>query len=371
MVLQFFLYQLYFDGRPDSERHFGQVKSRIWAGIHFPLHLALYLCVEGSQHFVSWRCALAATSQLNRQTVHFNLVDRLFQSMTSNPPFIGEQNTTTFFEEQASAMAAWATQVQANYPSGLQETTASVVNSAIAEIREGTTKSANDVYIATAEVLVQSYSTTMRAFGIEPVEEATTKTLEGLLDEYVAFFQLFDLVLIYFLVGAGVSLIILGIMIVLSRGKHVSETVHKKRKNLKMKIMKSGHHSNGDGEEQNLTSPTANTPYITLNNTNSAPPELRHTYSRDSHADDDHEEQQHKSKSYWTIFNIFRVSAFFIVGTGLSLVSLVDLHPAGTGERFLTSYWVLPTVAIALFIVVVIQLAPWEMWMRVVEKSRG
>ncbi|KAF2175986.1 hypothetical protein K469DRAFT_682858 [Zopfia rhizophila CBS 207.26] len=53
----YFLYMLYFDRL--QEDHFGTIKQQIWAFIHFPLHIALVLVLEGVSQFIVWREAIA------------------------------------------------------------------------------------------------------------------------------------------------------------------------------------------------------------------------------------------------------------------------------------------------------------------------
>lgn len=55
--LQYFFYMLYFD-RCDTESHFGTIRQQIWAFLHFPLHIALVLVLEGVSQTILWHRAL-------------------------------------------------------------------------------------------------------------------------------------------------------------------------------------------------------------------------------------------------------------------------------------------------------------------------
>lgn len=47
---------LYFDRL--EEDHFGTIRQQLWAFIHFPLHIALVLVLEGVSQFIIWREAI-------------------------------------------------------------------------------------------------------------------------------------------------------------------------------------------------------------------------------------------------------------------------------------------------------------------------
>jgi hypothetical protein len=41
---------VYFDNQP--KQHYGTIRQQLWAFLHFPLHIAIVLVVEGSQQVV-------------------------------------------------------------------------------------------------------------------------------------------------------------------------------------------------------------------------------------------------------------------------------------------------------------------------------
>lgn len=53
ILILYFIYMLYFDWM--EEEHFGTIWQQIWSFLHFPLHLALVLAVEGVAQSISWR----------------------------------------------------------------------------------------------------------------------------------------------------------------------------------------------------------------------------------------------------------------------------------------------------------------------------
>lgn len=74
---------------------------------------------------------------------------------------------------------------------------------------------------------------------------------------------------------------------------------------------------------------------------------------------------------HWSPPSIIRLSLFFTAGTGLALPTLFELRtksPSVVCERFLESCWILPTVCLTLFVVLVGQFIPADFG---VESSRS
>lgn len=325
--------------------------------------------MEGSLHFVNWRVALSATSELLSQIYNTDIAARLLASLNGNPPFSGATNSTGYFDLQANFLQSLADQALTNYAAGVEDSTNSTIQDALNVIRDGARTSQNEVYIAVAQVLVQSIGTVFRAFDVDPPAQNTVESLNGLLDEYLSYFGLFDLVLFYFFIGSGCTLLLLGIMITISRGKHFREEGHRYGPVVSDKVnlvvgkgkRRSGHGQNHHtvsepSSQQRLKSPT--------NDTN---PKINHLDPTNTHESSFSNHHIHNPLSVaekeWTLPNILRIFTFFFCGTGLALVALLGRDPGGAEEKFVQSYWVQPTVAITFFVVLFVQLMPWERWM--------
>lgn len=50
--MQYFIWVLYFD-QIEHDR-FGTIRQQIWAILHFPLHVAILLTVEGGSALILW-----------------------------------------------------------------------------------------------------------------------------------------------------------------------------------------------------------------------------------------------------------------------------------------------------------------------------
>ncbi|KAH5578404.1 hypothetical protein HBI24_163160 [Parastagonospora nodorum] len=58
VVLLYLLYMLYFDQL--SHDRFGTVRQQIWSLLHYPLHMAILLCVEGNTSLITWNTSVQA-----------------------------------------------------------------------------------------------------------------------------------------------------------------------------------------------------------------------------------------------------------------------------------------------------------------------
>ncbi|KAK4624526.1 hypothetical protein CLAFUW4_06423 [Fulvia fulva] len=67
ILILYFIYMLYFDWM--EEEHFGTIWQQIWSFLHFPLHLALVLAVEGVAQSISWRAAITRFNAFDTQFV--------------------------------------------------------------------------------------------------------------------------------------------------------------------------------------------------------------------------------------------------------------------------------------------------------------
>ncbi|KAJ4984599.1 hypothetical protein SVAN01_09921 [Stagonosporopsis vannaccii] len=58
VVLLYLIYMLYFD--QFSEDRFGTLRQSIWSLLHYPLHMAIVICVEGNTSLIVWNSAVQA-----------------------------------------------------------------------------------------------------------------------------------------------------------------------------------------------------------------------------------------------------------------------------------------------------------------------
>ncbi|KAJ4376934.1 hypothetical protein N0V86_006372 [Didymella sp. IMI 355093] len=58
IILLYLIYMLYFD--QFSEDRFGTLRQQIWSLLHYPLHMAIVICVEGNTSLIVWNSAVQA-----------------------------------------------------------------------------------------------------------------------------------------------------------------------------------------------------------------------------------------------------------------------------------------------------------------------
>ncbi|KAJ8117010.1 hypothetical protein OPT61_g1694 [Boeremia exigua] len=58
VVLLYLIYMLYFD--QFSEDRFGTLRQQVWSLLHYPLHMAIVVCVEGNTSLIVWNSAVQA-----------------------------------------------------------------------------------------------------------------------------------------------------------------------------------------------------------------------------------------------------------------------------------------------------------------------
>lgn len=70
VLILYFIYMIYFDWL--EEDHFGTIRQQIWSFLHFPLHVALVLAVEGVAQCITWRAAVERTNEIYNDYIVWN-----------------------------------------------------------------------------------------------------------------------------------------------------------------------------------------------------------------------------------------------------------------------------------------------------------
>ncbi|PGH08235.1 hypothetical protein GX51_01389 [Blastomyces parvus] len=80
ILIIYFIYTIYFD--QISEKRFGSIRQQIWAILHFPLHMAILLTIEGSRGWIMWDVANHIVVHATARAVIF--FDRFSASQSSS-----------------------------------------------------------------------------------------------------------------------------------------------------------------------------------------------------------------------------------------------------------------------------------------------
>lgn len=267
VLILYFLYMLYFDWVPED--HFGTIREQIWAWFHFPLHMALVLAVEGSSQALKWRRIIQQTDELAKEFEAIDLwqhtIGPIYTESNIDPnaylatltTYLNSKNQTVesgeaYFSNQTNLLRALNQRVTENTAGGsVEEYLESIENlETIENAAHDTT--ALDVFIAIEHVFENAVGNVLEAFGAELPdsmgdgtdsgtnemkkrslelsstvlfgrETSNTTAQQDMLQELAQNFhsvtKLFNFAFEYFFISAGLALICLGIIAMLSSKK--------------------------------------------------------------------------------------------------------------------------------------------------------
>ncbi|KAI9704373.1 MAG: hypothetical protein M1836_007236 [Candelina mexicana] len=205
VLIIYFLYILYFD-QVESKRY-GTIRQQFWALSHFPFHIALVLLMEGTSRLITWR---NATEFLDK---FFIPIDSVWYS-TNDTAVLAE-----FFANLAYAKKDGLYAVL--------EADASKYN--ITEFITNLNSTGNKTSEAAVDAVEQIEATFINAilsyFKIKEPKKVS-KGKESLsvepFDVLYNAVNVQDLVMVYFFVAAGLTLIIMGLQIALAKKRKVT-----------------------------------------------------------------------------------------------------------------------------------------------------
>ncbi|OJD15499.1 hypothetical protein ACJ73_08977, partial [Blastomyces percursus] len=97
ILVIYFIYTIYFD--QISEERFGSIRQQIWAILHFPLHMAILLTIEGSRGWIMWDVA-------NHIVVHATLkASMLFDELSASQSATAAQRLVSELKLIATAVS--------------------------------------------------------------------------------------------------------------------------------------------------------------------------------------------------------------------------------------------------------------------------
>ena len=183
---QYFLWMLYFD-QIEHER-FGSIRQQIWALLHFPLHTAIVLTVEGITQFVQWWIAFSNSKwALNKigdswatSDTGDVLTNRIHDNLNAIEVRFKNDNELPDFSKQFKAMS--------NY------TNTEAENDRVGEI--------------IGDMQLTIFNWACGIYGIKPID----KTIKNPVDKYWAIILIFRVVYIFFFACAGSVLMVLAVM---------------------------------------------------------------------------------------------------------------------------------------------------------------
>ncbi|KAK4500927.1 hypothetical protein PRZ48_009119 [Zasmidium cellare] len=230
------MYMIYFDWQ--HEELFGTIRQQIWSFLHFPLHVALVLAVEGASQCITWTAAVRRNNALLKDFNHWNMMLGNF----SNPDI-----PASIFQEAATSLNHTAVELldrSLSRSSSLLGTSQGIgyyyqTNaSAIPTIASGP-EDLEAAYNAFAWLLGILFNTVFKIAGFEPPASSTevNEALEYLqgplnfdefphdywreqsIDNITKAWTVFQVTFVYFYVTVGCFLVLCTVLAWLNRGR--------------------------------------------------------------------------------------------------------------------------------------------------------
>ncbi|KAJ9615614.1 hypothetical protein H2200_001689 [Cladophialophora chaetospira] len=214
VLLTYFIWVLYFD-QIEHDR-FGAIRQQIWALLHFPLHVAILLTVEGSALLILWNIIgknlLWLIYHIPMDATFTQFIPDVFNDPTSLITYLND------------SISQFETRYKKNE---LQETYDYQVDfQELGKITApfGTTTYNDEAGPICSKIWLQLFSSAFTKFGIEPHVDSAEEDLGKIGESYG---RLLDTVFDYFYISAGSFLVVLAVMYTFgkvhkTRGEYVS-----------------------------------------------------------------------------------------------------------------------------------------------------
>ncbi|KAI9689684.1 MAG: hypothetical protein M1820_010084 [Bogoriella megaspora] len=212
VLVIYFLFLIYFHRM--TEHHFGTIRQQIWSFLHFPLHVALVLTMEGSRQFVLWRQGVQLAGYLT------DSIEAVIEPYDLDQP--QPEDTYSSWYDQFNDIAYNQTFLYSPKGSDISEYE-NKFNNALEtfynvslEVAHGESNATDEIATTIANMWTVLSDAVFAMVGI-PVEEESKDDSEepNAAAEDLAspkWYTLFRLVFIYTFVCAGLTLMIMGVL---------------------------------------------------------------------------------------------------------------------------------------------------------------
>ncbi|KAL8776054.1 MAG: hypothetical protein Q9213_008399 [Squamulea squamosa] len=197
VLIIYFVYMLYFDSRTPHPP--SPTKHHFWALAHFPFHTALVLLMEGTSRFITWRNAM-------------EIVDYLYTGYDS----IWESTNST------SKLADAFYNVSSNLLKDVEADPVKYNVTGFLDTLRNSGDASSDVAVDAAyQILITLVNATLKYFKIQAAQKTTKAPIVGQAkDPYKDLsnaLSVYDLVFLYFFIAAGLTLILMAVLMVLNK----------------------------------------------------------------------------------------------------------------------------------------------------------
>ena len=173
-----------------------------WALMHYPFHIALVLFMEGTSRFITWRNALEMVDYVSGE---WSLA---YDTFSYDPSLLADS-----YYNISSIL----------FPALEADVSKYNITPWLDLLRESTDP--DDIYYYADEIWAIFVSATFKFFKISASKKAEkTAEITGEKDAYGALYntlEVYDLVFVYFFLAAGLTLIIMAVLLVLSKKRMV------------------------------------------------------------------------------------------------------------------------------------------------------
>ena len=212
VLLIYFIWVLYFD-QIENDR-FGTIRQQIWAVLHYPLHVAIVLTVEGSTFLILWNIIVQLSNEWDEPWTPFlegNITDYYnFSSFDSSEAVV--EAVKKIIEDFGANFKGESFEKQFNSTEPLTE---------LANLGKEVQFTSDEWKANASDILdtiyVEVSNSIFKNFGVEPPEKKGRAASSG--DPYDAssdesddLFNVFQTVYTYFPIAAGVFLFLLAIL---------------------------------------------------------------------------------------------------------------------------------------------------------------
>lgn len=190
VLIIYFLWMLYFD-QIEHER-FGTIRQQVWTLLHYPLHMAILLTVEGVKQFIQWWIANDnsdwALTKIGDSWLSSSTGDELTHQLNLNLDEISARFNTNGNKDVKLPDFSKQFKLMSNYTESVEGE-----NERVVEIL--------------TDMSYTLYTWACSIYGIKPQEESKDPT-----NKLLAVYEVFWVVFIFFFSCAGAVLLILAVM---------------------------------------------------------------------------------------------------------------------------------------------------------------
>ena len=198
---------LYFD-QVDAKR-FGTIRQQAWALMHLPFHIALVLFLEGTSRFVTWQNGMSyadsVDADLTSRYAFYNTTDELADSIYNY----------TYPENDFFNTIESSSKYEAKFAKALAK-----LHNETDIYSEGTYQDFIDSFSSLVEPMLKYFNIKTPKKGDEFSSNSgshTTDKNNPFTDYLTQVYHLYDLVLTYFFIAAGATLIFMAVLIVIAK----------------------------------------------------------------------------------------------------------------------------------------------------------